>query len=91
MTADAPDENARARREAQTSRARLSGSGVDDEALPQIAPADDGRAAPETAELDGAVEQAGTGGDEDWRRWFQQTYPPIGLVDNDFVHRLNRD
>ena len=91
MTADAPDENrAGAARGPDIARAP-SGSGVDDEALPQIAPADDGRAAPETAELDGAVEQAGTGGDEDWRRWFQQTYPPIGLVDNDFVHRLNRD
>ena len=47
--------------------------------------------APETAELDGAVEQAGTGGDQDWRRWFQQTYRPIWLVDDEFVHRLNRD
>ena len=78
----------RARRRAPRIIATLGG---DDEAQPQTAPADDGRAAPETAELDGAAEQAGTGGDEDWRRWFQQTYPPIGLVDNDFVHRLNRD
>ena len=78
----------RARRRTPLTFATLGG---DDEALPQIAPADDGRAAPETAKLDGAVEQAGTGGDEDWRRWFQQTYPPIELVDNDFVHRLNRD
>ena len=78
----------RARRRTPRTFATLGG---DDEALPQIAPADDGRAALETAELDGAVERAGTGGDEDWRRWFQQTYPPIGLVDNDFVHRLNRD
>ena len=91
MTAERPTRTARARREAQTSRARLSGSGVDDEALPQIAPADDGRAASETAELDGAVEQAGTGGDQVWRRWFRQTYRPIWLVDDAFVHRLNRD
>ena len=49
----------------------------DDEALPQIAPADDGRAAPETAELDGAVEQAGTGGDQDWPRWLRQAHRPM--------------
>ena len=73
----------RARRRTPRTFAALGG---DDEALPQIAPADDGRAALETAELDGAVEQAGTGGDQVWRRWFQQTCPPIGLVDNDFVH-----
>ena len=83
-----PTSAVRARRRTPRTFAALGG---DDEALPQIAPADDGRAAPETAELDGAVEQAGTGGDEDWRRWFQQTYPPIGLVDNAFVNRLNRD
>ena len=83
-----PTSAVRARRRTPRTFAALGG---DDEAPPQIAAADDGRAAPETAELDGAVEQAGTGGDEDWRRWFQQTYPPIGLVDNDFVHRLNRD
>ena len=78
----------RARRRTPRTFAALGG---DDEALPQIAPADGGRAAPETAELDGAVEQAGTGGDEDWRRWFQQTYRPIWLVDDELVHRLNRD
>ena len=65
--------------------------GGDDDALPQIAPADCGRAAPEMAELDGAVEQAGTGGDQDWRRWFRQAYRPIWLSDDAFVHRLNRD
>ena len=54
-------------------------------------PPDDGRAAPETAELDGAVEKTGIGGDQDWRRGFRQTYRPIWLVDDAFVHRLNRD
>ena len=49
----------RARRRAPRIIATLGG---DDEALPQIAPADDGRTALETAELDGAVAQAGTGG-----------------------------
>ena len=78
----------RARRRTPLTFATLGG---DDEAQPQTAPADDGRAAPETAELDGAAEQAGTGGDEDWRRWFQQTYRAIWLVDDEFVHRLNRD
>ena len=57
-----PTSAVRARRRTPRTLAALGG---DDEALPQIAPADDGRAAPETAELDGAVEQAGTGGDED--------------------------
>ena len=78
----------RARRRTPRTFATLGG---DDEAQPQTAPADDGRAAPETAELDGAVEQAGTGGDQDWRRWFRQAYRPIWLSDDAFVHRLNRD
>ena len=78
----------RARRRTPLTFATLGG---DDEAQPQTAPADDGRAAPETAELDGAVEQAGTGGDQDWRRWFRQAYRPIWLSDDAFVHRLNRD
>ena len=83
-----PTEAVRDRRRTPRTFATLGG---DDEALPQIAPADDGRAAPETAELDGAVEQAGTGGDQDWRRWFRQTYRPIWLVEDAFVRRLNRD
>ena len=83
-----PTEAVRARRRTPRTFATLCG---DDEALPQIAPADDGRAALETAELDGAVEQAGTGGDQDWRRWFRQAYRPIWLSDDAFVHRLNRD
>ena len=64
----------RARRRTPRTFAALGG---DDEALPQIAPADDGRAAPETAELDGAVEQAGTGGDQDWPRWLRQAHRPM--------------
>ncbi|CAH0375257.1 unnamed protein product [Pelagomonas calceolata] len=78
----------RARRRTPRAFAALGG---DDEALPQIAPTDDGRAAPETAELDGAVEQAGIGSDQDWPRWLRQAHQPIWLVDDAFVHRLNRD
>ena len=78
----------RARRRTPLTFATLGG---DDEAQPQTAPADGGHEPPKTAELDGAVEQAGTGGDQDWRRWFRQAYRPIWLSDDAFVHRLNRD
>ena len=69
-----PTRAVRAQRRTPRTFATLGG---DDEALPQIAPADDGRAAPETAELDGAVEQAGIGCDQDWPRWLRQAHQPI--------------
>ena len=76
-----PTEAVRDRRRTPRTFATLGG---EDEALPQIAPADDGRAAPETAELDGAVEHAGIGGDQDWPRWLRQTHGPW-LFDDAFL------
>ena len=55
----------RARRRPIRRARAFTAPGGDDDALLQVAPADGGRAAPETAELDGALEQAGIGGDQD--------------------------